>query len=56
MRTVMNGAGWPVAIRMASVVVVMRPRHTSAETTEHYSQNRYPVHGPDQRFCTQCAR
>jgi len=56
MRTVMNGAGWPVAIRMASVVVAMRPRHTSTETAEHYSQNRYPVHGSDQRFCTQYAR
>ena len=56
LHTVMNGARWPVAIRMASVVVAMRTRHTSTETAEHYRQNRYPVHGPDQRFCTQCAR
>ena len=54
--TVMNGAGWPMSIRMASVVVAMRTRHTSTETAEHYRQNRYPVHGLDQRFCTQCAR
>ena len=54
--TVMNGAGWPVSIRMASVVVAMRARHTGAETAEHDSQNRYPVHGPDQWFCTQRAR
>ena len=56
MRSVMNGAGWPMSIRMASVVVAMRTRHTSTETAEHYRQNRYPVHGPDQGFCTQCAR
>ena len=52
----MNGARRPMPIRMASVVVAMRARHTGAETAEHDSQNRYPVHGPDQRFCTQCAR
>ena len=56
MCSVMNGAGWPMSIRMASVVVAMRTRHTSTETAEHYSQNRYTVHGSDQRFCTQCAR
>ena len=56
MRSVMNGAGWPVSIRMASVVVAMRPRHTGTKSAEHDSQNRYPVHGLDQRFCTQCAR
>src|SRR5215469_16629114 len=55
-RTVMNGASRPMPIRMASVVVAMRTRHTSTETAEHYGQNRYPVHGLDQRFCTQCAR
>ena len=54
--TVMNGAGWPVSIRMASVVVAMRPRYTSTKAAEHDSQNRDPVHGLDQRFCTQCAR
>ena len=56
MRSVMNGAGWPMSIRMASVVVAMRPRHTGADAAEHDSQNRYAVHGSDQRFCTQCAR
>ena len=56
LRTVMNGARWPVSIRMASVVVAMRPRHTGTKSAEHDSQNRYPVHGLDQRFCTQCAR
>jgi hypothetical protein len=55
-RMVMNGARRPMSIRMISVVVAMRPRHTGAETAEHDSQNRYPVHGSDQRFCTQCAR
>ena len=56
LRTVMNGARRPMSIRMTSVVVAMRPRHTSADATEHDSQNRDPVHGSDQRFCTQCAR
>ena len=54
--TVMNGARRPMAIRMTSVMMAMRTRHTSTETAEHDSQDRYPVHGSDQRFCTQCAR
>ena len=53
---VVNGVCRPVAIRMTGVVVGMRPSHSGTEATEHDSQNRYPVHRADQRFCTKCAR